>query len=206
MPRKSEQQLTLEEQHRLWMARQRKARTLQQQVTIQKIITGIEAKLWPNPAEEAREVAKAAKRQLKAEKVVEPEAVVNETALEVVLEQERQRRETPEPSIVFEHARRAEVKAEIKKEREAVENPPITGPQNEVISDEDGVTPPAFVSQSLIDMWGIVTRAGDGDEHDMSVGMTNALLSNFESSPEPHEPVGEGGYLVDWAGNIKPRT
>jgi hypothetical protein len=144
-------------------------------------------------------------------KPVEPEVVVNETWLDAVLEAEKQRRETPEPSIVFEHARRAEVKAEIKKEREAVENPPITAPQSDVQEVGDGEAPskqPEFIvaSQGLLNMFRVVSRHGDGDEHDGSVGMTNALLRDFERAPEPHEQVGEGGYLVDWAGNIKPRT
>jgi hypothetical protein len=134
----------------------------------------------------------------------EPEVVVNE-ALEAVLEAERLRRlETPEPSIVFEHARRAEVKADIKKEREAVENPPITAPQ----SDVEGITPSkqtgfTVVSPGLIDMFKIISRPSDGGEHDGSVGMTNALLRDFEHAPEPHEAVGEGGYMSDGMGHLK---
>lgn len=140
-------------------------------------------------------------------KPVEPSLVVNE-ALEAVLEAERLRRlETPEPSIVFEHARRAEVKAVIKKEREAVENPPITAPQSDVKEVADGITPPqtsfTVASPGLIDMFQVVSRPRDGDEHDGSVGMTNALLRDFEHSPEPHESVGEGGYLSDGMGHLK---
>jgi hypothetical protein len=68
MPRKSEQEITLEEQHRIWMGKLRKARTLQQQTTIAKILKDIEARLWPNPADEAVAAAKAAKLQMKAQR------------------------------------------------------------------------------------------------------------------------------------------
>ena len=139
----------------------------------------------------------------KTVKPAEPVVVVNETSLEVILEAEKQRRETPEPSIVFEHARRAEVKAEIKKEREAVENPPITSPESDVQEVVDGITPSALASPGLIDMFQIISRPSDGGEHDGSVGMTNALLRDFEHSPEPHESVGEGGYLSDGMGHLK---
>jgi hypothetical protein len=85
-------------------------------------------------------------------KPVEPEAVSDHAkALQAVLEEERQRRlETPEPSIVHEHARRAEVKADIKKEREAVENPPITAPQSYVQEVGDGITPPTQTSFDVV--------------------------------------------------------
>jgi hypothetical protein len=140
-------------------------------------------------------------------KTVKPMEPVVKTLLEIVLEQERQRRETPEPSIVHEHARRAEVKAEIKKEREAVENLPITAPQSDVQEVGDGITPPkqtgfTVASPGLLDMFKTVSRPRDGGEHDGSVGMTNALLRDFERTPEPHEPSGEGaGYFTDGMGN-----
>lgn len=142
-------------------------------------------------------------------KVVEPEAVVIDP-LDAVLELEKQRRETPQPSIVFQHARRAEVKAEIKKEREAAENAPITAPQSGVQEPDGVVLPPkqtgfTVASPGLIDMFRVVSRPrdGEGDEHDGSVGMTNAILRDFEHAPEPQEPVGEGGYFSDGMGHIK---
>jgi hypothetical protein len=135
----------------------------------------------------------------KTVKPVEPERVVNDEVLEL----EKQRRETPEPSIVFEHARRAEVKAEIKKEREAVENPPITAPQSDVQEVSDGIGPLKHSAFRLSDVFRVITRQHEEGEHDGSVGMTNVILRDFERAPEPSEPVGEGGYLVDWAGNIK---
>jgi hypothetical protein len=46
----------------------------------------------------------------------------------------------------------------------------------------------------------------DDNEVIGSVGMNNALLRNYERAPEPQEPVGEGGYLVDWAGKVKKRV
>lgn len=59
------------------------------------------------------------------------------------------------------------------------------------------------VSPGLLDMFKTVYRSSDDNEHDGSVGMTNALLHNFEHAPEPREPVGEGGYLSDGMGGIK---
>ncbi|MGA8301775.1 MAG: hypothetical protein WB817_19985 [Terriglobales bacterium] len=138
----------------------------------------------------------------------EPEVVVNESPIETVLEMEKQRRETPEPSIVHEHARRAEVKAEIKKQQDAVKNPPITAPQSDVQEAAGGITPSkqtgfSVVSPGLLDMFNAVHRSSDGNEHDGSVGMTNALLSVYDHAPEPQEPVGEGGYMSDGMGGIK---
>ena len=201
MSRKSEQQLTLEEQHRLWMGRQRKARTHQQQVTIQKIITGIEAKLWRDPA---AVVAKTAK--LRADKAVEPVKEPEKTALEVVLEEERVRRETPEPSIVFEQARRAEVRTQIKKEQEALENTPITAPQSDVQEAGDGVTPPKRPAFTLPDMFKTVSRSFDSDEHDGSVRMSNALRSGYNREPEHHEPPGEWENVSDGMTTIRRRV
>jgi hypothetical protein len=139
----------------------------------------------------------------KTVKPVQPEVVDPITAvLEAErLERERVATETPEPSIVFEHARRAEVKAEIKKEREVVKNPPITAPQSDVQEAGDGITPPnqsgfTVVSPGLLDMFKTVNRSLDSDEHDGSVGMTNALLRDFERAPSP-ETV-ESGYLAEW--------
>jgi hypothetical protein len=89
--------------------------------------------------------------------------------------------ETPEPSIVFEHARRAEVKAEMKKEREAVENSPIAVPQTNVYT-------------------GCVSDMSHFDGEVIgSVGRTNAALGDFE----PHEPVGDGELLSDGFGGLK---
>jgi hypothetical protein len=123
----------------------------------------------------------------KTVKPVEPEVVVNET-LEAVLEMEKQRRETPEPSVVFEHAKRAEVKAEIKKEREAAENRPIADTQRDV----------TVASPVLLDMLKAVNRQLADDEVMVSVGMTNTLLTVYDREPEPPaEPV-ESGYLAEW--------
>lgn len=144
------------------------------------------------------------KRSVGRPKTVKPaEPVVVNELLEAVLELEKQRRETPEPSIVFDHARRAEVKAKIKNEREAVEKSPITAPQSDDHNTDEGITPSkqsgfSVVSPSLIDMFQAVSRPHDGDEHDGSVGMTNAILRDFEHAPEPSEPVSGGGYLSEW--------
>jgi hypothetical protein len=144
----------------------------------------------------------------KTVKPVEPEVVVNETSMEAILEAEKQRRETPEPSIVFEHARRAEVKAEIRKEREAIEILPIAAPQSDVQEVGEGITPPkqsgfTVASPGLIDLFQIVSRPLDSNEVIGSVGLTNALHRVYDHEPEPHEPVGEGGYLSDGMGHVK---
>src|ERR1700722_10763034 len=113
MPRKSEQQITLEEQHRLWMGKLRKARTLQQQATIAKILKDIEARLWPNPVDEAAAVAKATKLQLKAGKVAAAQAKKAEAEeLERLKAIERQKiRDEANP--VTEQLKRGRVQAEI---------------------------------------------------------------------------------------------
>jgi len=59
MPRKTDQQITLEEQHRLWIGKLKKARTVSQQLSIAKVLKDIEARLWPNAADEAVAVAKS---------------------------------------------------------------------------------------------------------------------------------------------------
>ena len=92
----------------------------------------------------------------------------------------------------------------MKKEREALENPPITAPQSDVCVEGEGITAPVtVVSRELIDMMRMVSKPSDGDEHDGSVGMTNALLHDFSRDPEPQETVGEGGYLTDGMGHFK---
>ena len=113
MPRKSEQQITLEEQHRLWMGKLRKARTLQQQATIAKILKDIEARLWPNPVDEAAAVAKATKLQLKAGRVAAAQAKKAEAEeLERLKAIERQKiRDEANP--VTEQLKRGRVQAEI---------------------------------------------------------------------------------------------
>jgi hypothetical protein len=112
-----------------------------------------------------RELKKGVKKQhggppKKAKPPVEPEVVVNQDA---VLEIEKQRRETPEPSIVYEHAQRAEIRAELKKEQEAVEISPITAPQSDALNASDGVAPPkqtgfAVVSPGLLDVANAIMR------------------------------------------------
>src|SRR5208283_4077005 len=83
-----------------------------------------------------------------------------------------------EPSIVHAHAARAQAKAELKKEREAAENLPITAPQSDVQEVGDGAAPSkqtgfAVVSPGLIDMFQTVSRPLDDDGVIGSVGMTN---------------------------------
>lgn len=117
MARKSEQQLTLEEQHRLWMGKLRKARTLQQQATIAKILKDIEARLWPNPVDEAVAVAKAAKLQMKAQKVAAAEAKKVEAA-ELEREKRIERQKVrDESNPVIEQLRRGRIQAEQRKEQ-----------------------------------------------------------------------------------------
>jgi len=135
----------------------------------------------------------------KKEKPVEPEAVND---LDAVLELEKQRRETPEPAIVYEHAKRAAVKAELRKADEAVENPPLQSPQSDVQEVADVMASPSVSSPGLIDMFKTVSRPLEDGEVFGSVGMTNAILRDFsDREPDPPEPVGE--LFSDGMGHTK---
>lgn len=134
MARKSEQQLSLEEQHRYWMGKLRKARTLKQQAIIAKILKDIEARLWPNEVDEALTVAKAAKLQLKAQKVAAADAKKAEAAeLERLKEIERQK-VRDESNPVIEQLRRGRSQAEQRKEQSSAVAEVVI---SDVVSSED---------------------------------------------------------------------
>jgi hypothetical protein len=204
--RKSEQQLTLEERHRFWTAKLKKARTLSQQIAVEKIIKDIEARLWPSPVDEAVAVAKAAKMQLKAAKEAAARAKEAEAAEQERFAEVERRKVWEETNPVLDHVKLAVIRQELaqpvpealieestemveitrqaeesakkqSKEREAVENPPIAAPQSDVLKAGDGIASPALVSPGLTDMFRVVSKPRDGEEHDGSVGMTNALPS-----------------------------
>jgi hypothetical protein len=121
-------------------------------------------------------------------KPVEPEVVVNES-LAAILEAEKERRETPEPSIVFEHAKRAEVKAEMKKEREVIENPPITAPQSDV-QEPDGVV---VSSSDLAE----ITREAEASAKKQS--STDFLMDTLRMMARPLE-MRSGAVLTESSG------
>jgi hypothetical protein len=152
MPRKSEQQITLEEQHRHWMGKLKKARTLSQQLHVAKILKDIEARLWPNPVDEAVALAKAAKLQLKADKVAAAEGKKAEAAeLERLTEIERQK-VRDEANPVIDHVKRAVIRQELHQERakslaSPVEATPIMGDLLLTTVDEAPVTAPVEATQ-----------------------------------------------------------
>jgi hypothetical protein len=116
VPRKSEQQITLEEQHRLWMGKLRKARTLQQQTTIAKVLKDIEARLWPSAVDEAKASAAATKLELKLQKKAAARAKETEAAeLERLKEIERQKVHDEE-NPVLDHVKRAVIRQKLHQE------------------------------------------------------------------------------------------
>jgi len=116
MARKSEQQLTLEEQHRYWMGKLKKARTLQQSAPIAKILKDIEARLWPNQADEAVAIAKAAKLQIKAQKVAAAQAKKAEEAELARLKEIERQKVRAEENPVMDHVKRVLIRAKMREE------------------------------------------------------------------------------------------
>lgn len=241
MGRKTEQEIIIDGQIRFWEGKLRKSRTTSQQLEIAKVLKDLRAERWPSPIDEAVAVAKAAKLQMKAQRVSAAQAKEAEvTELERLKEIERQKIRDEENPVI-DHVKRAIIRAEMREETTAmvpditpsvetttsdanpqppggaVVSPELTtitleaeasaNRQSSIRRDDEGITPPqtslAVLSPGLLDMFKAVHRLSDADEHDGSVGMTNALLHDFEHAPEPHEAVGEGGYMSDGMGHVK---
>jgi hypothetical protein len=201
MARKSEQQLTLEEQHRLWMGKLRKARTLQQQATIAKILKDIEVRLWPNPVDEAVAVAKAAKLQMKAGKAAVAQAKKAEAAeLERLKEIERQK-VRDEENPVMDHVKRAIIRAEMREEAPmASAHVSDTAPSTEatvpVPSDantQEAITAPETVAQSVDgvvvtpELTTITLEAEASAKRQSSIKRDDGLLDFLKRATQPLE-------------------
>lgn len=170
-----------------------------------------------NPPVIGRPVGRPKKEKPAVPEVVNPLTAVLEAER---LERQRVATETPEPSIVFEHARRAEVKAKIKKEREAVENLPITATQSDVQEVVNAITPPEQTPEMET-----ITRAAEKSAKRQSstradVDFFERVMKPLESRDvvapvrqeyegcdfdpirqeitPPSEPVDGGGYLAEW--------
>jgi hypothetical protein len=191
MPRKTDQQITLEEQHRLWIGKLKKARTVSQQLSIAKVLKDIEARLWPNAADEAVAVAKAAKLKLKAEKVAAAEAKKAEAAeLERLTEIERQK-VRDEANPVIDHVKRAVIRQELHQERaqslEApVEATPIMVGVPVATVDEAPVTAAVDateVSPELV----TITREAEAAAKRNSTKRDDVLLDLFKNATQPPE-------------------
>ncbi len=58
-------------------------------------------------------------------------------------------------------------------------------------------------SQGILDIARTISRPLNDGEVFGSVGMTNAVLRNWDQPAPADEPIGEGGYLSDGFGSIK---
>jgi hypothetical protein len=187
MPRKSDEQLNLEERHRLWKERERKARTHKERMDAAKILKDIEGRLWPNPADEAKAVEKAARAERKAQKAAAVEREREQKAeLERLKELER-RKVWEETNPVLEQARRAEVREELRKREEAAmeieaspqaENPQLEAPQTGEQLPGDGVASSEMVR---------VTREAEASALRQSTGAE--LDDFFRKMAQPIEPT-----------------
>jgi len=195
MARKSEQQLTLEEQKRFFMGCMRKARIHKHRMDYAKRIAAIDAQLYPNPIDDAVAVAKAAKLQLKAQKVAAVEAKRAEAAeLERQKEIERQKMRD-ENNPVIEQLRRGRIQAEQRKEQSVpvtevvisdvvpAEDVPAINPPSEtsvVTSQPDGVV----VSPELI----TITREAEASaKRQSSIKRDDGLLDFLMRATQPLE-------------------
>ena len=113
MPRKTEQEIELDEQIRFLKAEQRKCRTSSGRLKIADRLLKLYAMRFPSPIAEANAVAKATKLKIKADKLVSDQAKV---------ESVRKPSEWLErPNPVEEHAARAAVRTKMREDRAEAE-------------------------------------------------------------------------------------
>jgi hypothetical protein len=156
-----------------------------------------------------RQIKPTVKKAVGRPRVEKPVLPVDPYAAILAAEKAKRAEIQSQPNPVEEQAKRLRIRAEMKKDREALETPIITAPTIDNQEPDGVVIPPqqtgyGVVSPGLIDMFQTIHRSLDGDEEIGSVCMTNALLHNFERQPDPPEPVGEGSYLSEW--NWEPKS
>lgn len=197
MPRKSDQQLSLEEQKRFYMACMRKARIHKQRMDYAKLIAAIDAQLYPDPAQEAREAAKAAKLQLKVGKVAAAQAKKAEAAeLERLKEIEHQKiRDEENP--VMDHVKRAVIRAGIREQTTTVADqvpdttPPIEATvlvTQETITTPETVAPPTDGGVVVSPELATITReAEESAKRQSSTKRNGGMLDFFKKVTQPLE-------------------
>ena len=189
MARKTEQQMTLEEQKRFYMACMRKARIHKQRMDYAKLIAAIDAQLYTNPAQEAITIARAAKLQMKAQKVAAAQAKETEAAeLERLKEVERQK-VRDEANPVIDHVKRAAIRAKIHQERAQEPSPDgvsieVQHPLPETLSAPEMDTQPVVVSPEL----NTITReAEESAKRQSSTVRDSGLFDFFKKATPPLE-------------------
>jgi hypothetical protein len=148
MARKTEHEIHLDSQIRFWEGKQRKSRTTKDQLAIAKVLEKLRAERWPNPADEAVAVARAAKSQLKLAKAAATQAKEAEAAeLEQLKEMERQKiRDETNP--VIDHVKRAVIRATIRETTAVADQVPDMTPSVEAaITAPDGVVSSELVTK-----------------------------------------------------------
>jgi hypothetical protein len=124
--------------------------------------------------------------------------VKKKTPLEIVLEQEAERR--AEPSAIEQQIAQQHNVAESRRAKETTENPPFAAPESAVPKAGDGAAPSKMTpeeartasgipaSQEMINIFKIVTRQHEDDEFPYTgdACLSNALLANYDRpAPQP---------------------